>query len=632
MIMQKKLLVLFLFVLVAFVTLNMRLMKINKDNGETYKKQVLSQQEYDSIVLPAKRGDIIDAKGTKIAVSEKVYHVVVDAKAMSAESGKYLNPSIQAIYSAGIQSEYTEAQLREYVQNNSTSQYRVIAKKQKYDAVSSLMEIINDPEKYPDVKGIWLEDAYQRYYPYGSLACDVIGFVQGDEKGNYGLEEFYDESLNGINGREYGYLNDDENLERTIKPAQDGNTLVTSLDVNVQSIVEKHILAFNEEHKNEYREGNGSTNTGVVIMNPNTGEIIAMASYPVYDLNNPRDLSRVPQTILDAEIEKMRKSSSDNTISDDSISNLSLEEKEAKLNEDGKWNALAALWRNFCIADTYEPGSTMKPFTLAAGLEGGKLSGNENFDCQGVLHVGDHDIHCNNRLGHGMLDVQGALDMSCNVAFMNMGEKIGKSEFMKYNRIFNFGLKTNVDLAGEALTNTVIFDESKMNPTDLAIGSFGQGFNVTMVQMISGFCSLINGGYYYKPHVVSEIVNSDGATVQKIEPRVIKQTVSATTSDEIRKLCVSVIENGTGKSARPAGYRIGGKTGTAEKTPRGTENYVVSFMGFAPADDPQLVIYCVIDEPNVDYQPTAKYATVLAKDILTEVLQYMNVFQTEELT
>jgi len=637
--MQKKLAVLFIIVLVAFVTLNLRIMKISKEDGSKYKKQVLSQQEYDSIAIPAKRGEIVDRKGTKIAVSEKVYNVIIDAKAMLADDSVNLESSIRTLMNTDIDFNYTESEIRAFVAENPSSQYRIVAKKQDYDQVSSLMEIINNPTVNTDVKGIWLEDAYQRTYPYKSLACDVIGFVQGDNIGTYGLEEFYNDMLNGINGREYGYLNDDENLERTIKPAQDGRKLVTTIDVNIQSIVEKHILAFNEEHKNEYREGNGSTNTGVIIMDPNNGEVLAMASYPVYDLNAPRDLTGLVDSLteeplgeqIEEQTEEQTEESkgeavSENAVSGNQTENFTIDDKSKEM------EALAAVWKNFCVSDTYEPGSTIKPFTIAAGLESGKLKGNEYFDCEGVLTVGDHEIHCNNRLGHGNLSLQEALDKSCNVALMKIGAIIGRPTFMKYNRIFNFGLKTNIDLTGEPLTNTVVFNEAIMTPTDLATGAFGQNFNVTMIQMITGFSSLINGGYYYQPHVVSEIQTADGAKVEVIKPRVLKQTISSEVSDKIKEMCISAVENGTGSSARPAGYRIGGKTGTAETQPRGTEHYVVSFIGFAPAENPQFAIYVVIDEPNVEKQDSAKYATLLARKIMTEVLPYMNIFQTEALS
>ena len=289
--MQKKLTVLFLLILAAFFGLTIRLYAINRDNGEEYKKQVLSQQEYDSIALPAKRGEIIDRNGTKIAVSQKVYNVIVDSKTLNGDEGKYLEPTLNALFDTDIKFLYTRDELKDFIISNPTSQYRIVAKKQEYEVISPLMEKLGDKAENPNLKGVWLENTYQREYPYGSLACDVIGFVQGDNEGAYGLEEYYNTTLVGTDGREYGYLNDDENLERTIKAPDNGKTLVTSIDVNIQSIVEKHILAFNKEHENEYREGAGSKNTGVIIMNPNTGEILAMASYPVYDLNNPRDIT-----------------------------------------------------------------------------------------------------------------------------------------------------------------------------------------------------------------------------------------------------------------------------------------------------------------------------------------------------
>lgn len=652
--MQKKLAVLFFVILVAFILLSVRLLLINRDNGDKYKKKILSQQEYDSLTLVAKRGDILDSNGSKLAVSQKVYNVVVDSKTLNSDDLAYLEPTLDQLYQSDIKFLYTREELRAFITQNPTSQYRIVAKKQSYDAVSPIMNMLSDQEQYPNFKGVWLEDTYQRQYPYNSLACDVIGFVQGDNEGTYGLEEFYNSTLNGVNGREYGYLNSDENLERTIKPAKDGSTIITSIDVNIQSIVEKHILAFNEAHKDEFREGNGSSNTGVIIMRPETGEVLAMASYPVYDLNNPRDTSNLkielPESLgmlqvitdgedvasQDATQEQNTENSSENGTEEDNsglgLTPIITGEAYEEAYEEAKMEALNGLWKNFCINSTYEPGSTMKPFTMACGLEDGILTGNENYRCDGVMTVGDHEIHCINRLGHGDLTFYGALEQSCNVAFMKIGATIGKTTFMKYNQLFNFGLKTNIDLAGEIRTDTVVFDVSTMNPTDLAIGSFGQGFNATMIQMITGFCSLINGGRYYQPHLVTRIVNSEGATEKSVEPRLLKQTISEETSQKIRDLCVSVVANGTGRSARPAGYMIGGKTGTAEKLPRGNGNYVVSFIGFAPADDPQIAIYTVIDEPNVKEQASAKYATVLTRDILTEVLPYMNIFRTEELS
>ena len=294
------------------------------------------------------------------------------------------------------------------------------------------------------------------------------------------------------------------------------------------------------------------------------------------------------------------------------------------------------LWKNFCISDTYEPGSTAKPFTVATALECGAITGNEVYQCNGKLHIGGHDIHCHVRTGEGAVNVQSSIAWSCNVAMMHMGQAIGKTNFAKFQQIFNFGLKTNVDLAGEARTVDLLFDE-KMGDADLATNTFGQNFNVTMIQMVAGFSSLINGGYYYEPHLVDKITDSKGAIVENIEPRVLKQTVSAATSEKLVQYCTAVVmpEGGnqrTGKTARPAGYAIGGKTGTAQTLPRGNKEYVVSFMGFAPADDPEIAIYVVVDRPNAAKQDDAKFATRIVRSVLTEVLPYLNIYMTEELS
>ena len=250
------------------------------------------------------------------------------------------------------------------------------------------------------------------------------------------------------------------------------------------------------------------------------------------------------------------------------------------------------------------------------------------------MHVGDHDIDCHNTYGDGVLTVQQGIERSCNVVMMRVGQAMGTDTFAEFQHAFNFGLKTNIDLQGEARTASLIYTKDNMGPTDLATNTFGQTFNTTMIQTITGFCSLINGGYYYEPHMVSKIVSPSGATVENIEPRVLKQTISETTSDTIVEFCNTVVtgEYGTGKTARPAGYMIGGKTGTAETLPRGNNEYVVSFMGYAPADDPEIAIYVVVDRPNVRYQDDAKFATRIVRNILTEVLPYMGIFMTEELS
>ncbi len=603
-----KLAVMMLIILLAFAGLGGRLYVLARDNQNDYQKKILSQQRYDSKTLPFKRGSILDANGTILAASEKVYNVILDCKVMLNKKENE-EPTLSALSECfGLD----QSELRKYVKENPGSQYRVLKKRITYDEMSPFLDRKNEHnkkakqkgnEKLGIIDGVWFEEEYIRRYPNNSLACDVIGFTGTDNNGTYGLEEYYNDLLNGTNGRDYGYLNDDAALERAIVPAVDGYTLVSTIDANMQAICEKYIKQFNDEHVNEEREGLGAYNIGVIIQDCNNGEIKSMATYPDFDLNNPKDLSAY----------------------------YSAEQIE-QMDDEAYYDALNALWKNYCISDTYEPGSTAKAITLATGLETGRIQGNESYECGGLLHVADHDINCNVRGGHGTLNVSGSLEQSCNVAFMKMGEAIGVKNMIQFEQIFNIGLKTNIDLAGETKTASLVYNENTMKAAELATSSFGQGYNVTMIQMITAFSSIINGGYYYEPHMVSKIINSNGDTVKNIEPRVLKQTISATTSEQMRQYLHNAVALGTGKSARPAGYAIGGKTGTAERVPRDKTNYVVSFIGFAPADDPQIAIYCVIDRPNVHDQAHATYATGIVRNILTEVLPYLHIAKTEEMT
>lgn len=615
--MQKKLVVLFIAVLLAFAGLFYQLYRISRDNGEQYKKQVLSQQRYDSTTIPYKRGTILDANGSVLATSEKVYNVILDSVAIS-EKEEYLEPTLSALQREfGIDT----ASIRDYIEKNKEiSRYHVLAKRLSYSEISDFLDMQN--EEGSQIRGIWFDEEYKRVYPGNSLACDVIGFTTADNRGNYGLEEYYNDVLSGIPGREYGYLNDDSDLERKTIAAEDGNSLVTTIDANIQSIVEKYLLKYNEEYKDNFHPGNGAENVGCIIMKVDSGEILAMANYPNFDLNDTRNTDTLMgMPLLD---EKGNKTGE----------YLTEENMDVLDDEEMLYQHLDALWKNYCISSTYEPGSVAKPFTVAAGVESGKITGTETYNCEGSLEIGGWPIRCHNRYGDGLLTVQEGIERSCNVVMMKIGQAMGTDTFVKFQHIFNFGLKTNIDLQGEARTASLIYTKDTMGSTEMATNTFGQSFNVTMIQMITGFCSLINGGYYYEPHMVSKIVSPSGATVQNIEPRVLKQTISEDTSDMIREYCNTVVtgEHGTGKTARPAGYMIGGKTGTAETLPRKNGQYVVSFMGYAPADNPQIAIYVVVDRPNVQYQDDAKFATRIVRGILTEVLPYMGIFMTEELS
>ena len=586
--MQKKLVLLFAGIVLAFALLVGRITYINAFNGDKYSKIVLDQQQYQSRTIPFKRGDIVDRNGTKLATSQRVYNVILDAKVMNSDE-KYVDPTIQVLADCiGLDKSDVEDQVEE----NPNSRYLIMKKGVSYEKAQEFEKIDEDDENYPNVNGIWLEEDYVRTYPYNTLARDVIGFTVSGNVGSNGIEASYNSILNGTDGREYGYLSEDSSYEKTVKEAQNGDTVVSTIDLQVQSVVEKYITQFNEEN----RSGTtlGSKNTAVMVMNPQNGEILAEASYPNYDLNNPRDLTK-----------------------------LHTEEELAALSDEEKVKELNSLWNNFCISSGYEPGSTFKPFTISEGLDLGVLNGDESYVCNGVLHVGDHDIHCSNRDGHGTQSLKVALENSCNVALMQIGSAIGKEQFVRYQQLFGFGQSTGIDLPGEAAG--LLYSLEDVDSSTLATNAFGQNFNVTMTQLAASFCSLINGGNYYEPHVVKQIQDENGNVTENKDPVLVRHTISKETSDIIKDYMLGVVEEGTAKTAAVEGYDVGGKTGTAEKLPRGNGKYLVSFIGYAPQENPQVMVYVVIDEPNVDNQANSKLATTMASQIMTEIFPYLGV-------
>ena len=524
--------------------------------------------------------------------------MVLDCTVVNAKK-ENVDPTVEALVKyLGLKEEDIRKELKE----NPDSRYSVLAKRLPYSKVKDLEAVIEDDSSKNKVKGIWLEKEYVRDYPYNTLASSLLGFTTSGNVGIGGIEDYYNETLNGTDGRSYGYLNSDSNFERTIKEAVNGQNVVSTIDANIQSIVEDKIMEFNDAYKDNYVKGNGALHIGVILMDPNSGEVLAMANYPNFDCNNAWDLTPY--------------------YSQDEIDAMS---------EDETLDALNTIWNNFCISYTYEPGSTAKPFTVASGLETGSLKGNETYVCDGSEVVGGHTIHCVNRSGHGVETIKDALMDSCNDALMQMSYAIGPENFCKYQQVFNFGLKTNIDLPGEARTSDVIYHLSDMNATALATNAFGQNFNVTMIQLISAYSSIVNGGSYYQPHVVNKITDENGNTVKTIEPTLLKQTVSKETSETISSYLEATVSEGTAKTAKVDGYSMCGKTGTAQKLPRSERNYLVSFIGSVPAKDPKVVAYVVVDQPNSESQPHSTFAQNIAREILEEVLPYMNVYPDEEL-
>lgn len=617
---KRKLALTFSVIVLALVGIMIRLVYINRVSGDQYTMKVLAQQDTNSITLPYKRGDIYDRNGTVLATSEKVYNLILDPGVLweyhSDDAAKdCVEPTLQALVNYFGQD---RAELDRIMQENADSHYVVLEKQLTKDEVEEFETAMEDSANR--IEGVWLEEDYIRRYPYDTLACNVIGYTVSGNVGQYGIEQEYSETLNGENGRSYNYLNEDLEQEKSVRAATDGNSVVSTIDITLQQIVENAIAEFQEKYTDAYREGDGSKTAAAIMMDPNTGEILAMASNRVYDLNNPYDVV---------------------------INGLYTEEEAENLTEEERLNALNELWRNFCVSDTYEPGSTAKPITIAAALETGAVHDGDTFLCDGNQTVGSHTIWCSKRVGHGIIDLQGSLMFSCNDALMQIAAKVGEEDFSKYQNMFNLGLRTGIDLPGEARTDSLLYysedtapsENLVMGSTDLATNSFGQNYNVTMIQMAAAFSACINGGYYYQPHVVKRILDSNGGTVQNIEPVVLREPISSKTSSLIRQYLYNTMygetdangNNATGKAARIAGYAMGGKTGTAEKIPRDKTNYLVSFIGFAPAENPEVVLYVVVDEPNAEKQSSSSFAMEIWKNIMEEALPYLNIYPTEEI-
>ncbi len=614
--MRKKLVWLLGLVVLALIGLCVRITYINASEGTRYTQQVLSQsqQKYDSRVIPFRRGDIQDRNGVVLATSEKVYKIILDCRVVNSNED-YMEPTIKAMVEVlGLD----EQEIRDKLENEETknSQYQIM-KRNVSITDKKAFEEYEDPdeetakslskeelEERSNINGVWFEEDYLRTYPLGSTACDLIGFTYTGNTADWGIEGYYSSTLNGVNGRQYGYFTEDADVEQTIIEPENGNTVVSTIDVNIQQTVEKYIQTFMEGMAFGPNGDEGAKNVGVVVADPNNGEILAMASSDPYDLNDPRDLEKFySQEEIDAMSEE------------DMLENLNL------------------LWRNFCISETFEPGSTVKPMTVAAALESGSVSAGSTYVCDGYEMFGDQQIKCSIYPGyHGEETLADSLKYSCNDVMMQLAEQMGAEVFMKYQDVFNFGNLTGIDLPGEA--RGILHSGSDMNVTELATASFGQGYTCTMIQEVAALCSVINGGYYYQPHVVSRILDEDGNVVKNIEPVMMKQTVSSDVSALVRSYMGTVVEKGgTGYAAKLDGYSMGGKTGTAQKISEDTgtygRDYLVSFIGFAPLDNPQVVVYVVVDEPNTQYQADSKYAQYIAKQIMREILPYMNIFQDE---
>ena len=511
--MKGKMLFVFFIIIAVLIALVGRLAYIQLKSGDRYAKIILNQQEYSSKTIPFRRGDIVDRKGTVLATSTDVYNVILDCSVLTSRE-QYLEPTIAAMVQCfGVD----ETELRAYVSENPKKRYYKVMDKLPYEEIAQFEDLQNDEKNGKNIKGVWFEKEYIREHPYDTLASTLLGFTTSGNVGIGGLEDYYNETLNGVDGKEYGYVNDDSNYEIKVKEAADGNTLVSTIDANLQSITENKIAEFNNAMKDGQNEG--AKNIGVIMMDPNTGEVLAMATNRTYSLQNPWNLDTLrylsadesAKAIHQAERIELKKYYDTDTIDamTEEAWNAALSEHytEDQLSNIRNTAQLNQVWNNFCISSTYEPGSTAKPFTVAAGLDSGTLTGNETYYCDGGEKISGHHISCIS--GRPWVEtIQQSLENSCNDALMQMSYAIGPANFSRYQHIFNFGLKTNIDLPGEAAT--IMHKKENIGPVELATISFGQSFQITPIQLITTAASIVNGGRRITPHFALGTVSPDG--------------------------------------------------------------------------------------------------------------------------
>lgn len=638
--MKQRLVIIFGIALLFFVVLIGRVIYISLAKGQEYQEEVLDQKTYDSLDIPFERGDIVDRNGNILATSEKVYNLILEPKnILRTDKGKEATKAALIKYFGMEDAKFDECM------QNTDSFYKVAMKGLEYADVKAFQEYC-DTRDGADVVGVRFEEEYKRKYPNGSLACHLLGYTVSGNVGQGGIEGYYNSYLNGVNGKTYGYLTNDNTVESVTVPAQNGYTVVSTIDLNIQKIIEDNIK--------EYMQTTGAKKIGVIAMDPDTAEILGMSTSYGYDPNEPMNtdaLRNMEVTVTESTEEpSTEEDSSEEGSSEDTIEATTEEQKDPEkikydfssmtddefqkaidgLTSDQTYEALDAVWRNYCISDILEPGSTFKPFTIAGALEDGVVKDGDTFFCKGyeIVAEGTSPIYCHNRSGDGTLTLKQALEQSCNVALMQIAKSEGRETFSKYQDIFNFGNQTGIDLSGEG--SGLVYDEEGLNPVELATSSFGQGINVTMIQMAAAFCSLINGGNYYTPHTVRQILDENGSIIENNEPELVRKTISKTTSDLMKQYMAGVVTEGTGSRAAVDGYTIGGKTGTAEKIPRNQGNYVLSFIGFSPVENPQIMLYVAVDEPNVESQSTSGAGALLFHAIMEDLLPYMNVYQSSD--
>lgn len=589
-------------------------------NYDVYQSKAIAQQTMNT-TINANRGSITDCNGVELAVSSDVKTVYISPKNIDDEDAHDVAKNLSEILDVDYDTVYEKTQKNNY--------YEIVKRKIESDVADKVRQYISESK----ATGIHLIDDTKRYYPYNNLASHIIGFTGTDNVGLDGIELMYNSYLQGTNGKLITAKNNAGSelpVEyETYVPAKDGNDIKLTIDSTVQYYLEKHI----EQAREDYKCLNGAA---AMIMDVKTGGLLGITSKPDYDLNN---YQQITDKLLLAELELFESGKTSDGTADDkdktaetaAVEESGEEKQQDKTLDEKKTELTNLMRRNKLIVDTYEPGSTFKILTASMAVEENLISDSDSFYCPGYLVVGNRRISCWKHGGHGSQNFPQTINNSCNPAFMMIGARIGNTTFKSYFKNFGLTEKTGIDLAGEA--TGIFHSDSSFNEVELATASFGQRFKVTPIQMLTAVAAVANGGTLVTPHVVKEITSTDenGKTtvVKSIESGVKRQVISKETSEKMCALLADAVKTGSGKNAYVKGYRVAGKTGTSEKlateSTTGEEEYIASFIGFAPADDPQIAILVMLDEPNGSEYFGGLTAAPTAGKILSDVLPYLEI-------
>ena len=551
------------------------------------KAKDLHERERD---IKAARGKILDAKGNVLASNRTVC-------------------TISVIHSQIKEPEKVIALLTQKLKMDEATVRKRVEKVSSIERVKTNVEkSVGDEIRESNLAGVKVDEDYKRYYPYGSLASKVIGFTGGDNQGIIGLEVKYEDILKGEPGKILTTTDargvEIDKLGETRQDPEEGKSLILSLDANIQEYAQQAALKVMEEKQAE--------RVSILLMNPQNGEIYACVNVPEFDLNDPFTLNEDLQAKLDMREEQTIEKETEQTAA----------QMAAKTKSKRKQELLNQMWRNPCMNDTYEPGSTFKIITMSAGLEAGVVTPNDRFYCPGYKLVEDRRIHCAKRIGHGSQNFVEGAQNSCNPVFIEVGLSLGVDRYYKYFRQFGLLDKTGIDLPGEA--GTIMHQKKNMGEVELATVSFGQSFQITPVQLATTVSSLINGGRRITPHFGVAVLNPDGTEGKKLEFPVKEGIVSEETSKKVREILETVVSQGSGKNAKIEGYSIGGKTATSQTLPRSANRYISSFLGFAPAENPQVLGLCIIHNPQGIYYGGTIAAPVI-RSIFENILPYLGI-------